>query len=301
MPHLHATLTPDCQIFFWSALNALEAGLRSEFPELAELPLTRKQHVMAAPGTTLRRRKVPGVQLPVHLAIPALLAAPKGSLTDSIEVFAHATRLALELASAHRVVPTTRDGHARWRALLSRPADEARFVQLAAALPVAARAIPTRNRGAIRLRRPEHVLRTFLDTTVDGIFRQGAFPGSTRGWAVDFADALRTDQSQFSPREARLHGVPGMIAAWSSEAMSTQLRLSLGLEFPTDDAGPFILRPWVHESGKPMNRMPVEDTWGTRGPVSIGGRSHEHAPFVAVRGLATVSYTHLTLPTICSV
>ncbi|TNE84211.1 MAG: DEAD/DEAH box helicase [Deltaproteobacteria bacterium] len=295
MPHLQATLTPEGRLFFWSSLNALDVAVQMELPELEDAPRSRAERGLATPGTTMRRKRTKGLEVDVIHAVPALLTAPDDTVSDSVAVFQHAARLAVELASAHRVVPSVKDGHARWRALLSRPQDEQRFLALSRALPPSARAIPTRERGAIRIATQTKVVREFIDATVDGIYRRDAFPGSTRGWALSFAEALRGKHSDFSPREARQYGIPDMIAAWSTEAMAAGLRLGLSLEFPEEPDEPFSIDGWLHPAEDPSKRVPMEKAWKAGSEVTIDGVGYAHPAHTIVRGLARASRIHSPL------
>jgi hypothetical protein len=292
MPHLQATLTPHGRLFFWSSLNALDVAVKVELPELEDAPRTRTQHGLATPGTTMRRKATKGFELDVIHAIPALLTAPEGTVSDSVSVFVHAARLALELASSHRVVPSVQQGHARWRALLSRPEDEQRFHALTRALPPAARAIPTRSRGTIRMATQRKVVRDFIDATVDGIYRRDAFPGSTRGWALSFAEALRGKDSEFVPREARQFGIPEMIASWSTESVAAGLRLGLSLGFPEVEEGSFILDAWLHPAEDAEQRVPIAEAWKAGASIDIHGDTFAHPAHTILRGLARASRIH---------
>lgn len=292
MPHLQATMTPSGRLFFWSSLNALDVAVRVELPELEDTPRSKAEHSLATPGTTMRRKATKGFELDVIHAVPALLTAPEETLSDSVSVFVNAARLALELASAHRVVPSVRGGHARWRALLSRPQDEQRFHALSRALPPAARAIPTRSRGTIRLATQRKVVRDFIDATVDGIFRRDAFPGSTRGWAVSFAEALRGTESEFVPKDAREFGIPEMLASWSSDSMATGLRLGLSLHFPETEADCFALDAWLHHAEDASQRIAIADAWGAGADVTIGAVTYPHPAHTILRGLARAARIH---------
>lgn len=295
MPHLQATLTPEGRLFFWSSLNALDVAMKMELPELENVPRKRCKKTLATPGTTMRRKPAAGIEVEVGDAVPALLQAPPGEVSDSVHVFAHAARLALELASGHRVVPSVRGGSARWRALLSRPDDERRFNLLSRALPASARAIPTRSRGAIRLSASSAILRDFLDATVDGLYRQNAYPGSTRGWALEFAEALRGDESAFGPREARQHGVPSMIEAWSTESMAAGLRLGLSLAFPENPDDPFQVSAWLHPAESAAERVPMAIAWKAGSRIEIGESTYAHPAHTVIRGLARASRIHAPL------
>ncbi len=142
-------------------------------------------------------REVAARTLPLTAALPALLAVHDSGgpafrrLPDSLRAWALATRLALRLVAAHRMVPTlTRAGGAgtaaadpgagerpvvaTWRALVDDdPEVAAALARLAAALPPAARSVAL---DGHRLYEPGALLRAFADAVADTAARQAAPP-----------------------------------------------------------------------------------------------------------------------------
>src|SRR5688500_1284729 len=149
MPELQATWTPEGRLFFWVRRGDVTDPLRRELPALATSgEPSRKTLVLgiAADGAA-DRHEIDGIEYPVIDALPALATLDQhAAVSDSIQAWSAAAKLALELAAGQRVIPAVRDGRARWRALLSRPTDRDRLDAIARRLPWISRAIPTRDR-----------------------------------------------------------------------------------------------------------------------------------------------------------
>lgn len=291
--HLQATWTPEGSLFFWSTGDPLDRAVDRELPAVAMLDGKMTRRVLAVGGSPVERRKVAGFEVPVGQALSVLSVLDgQDEVSDSVRVWSFGAKLALELAAAQRVVPTVKGGQAHWMVLLTRAADRERFEAFAEALPPVSRAVPTRARGAIRLTTAGRIARAFLDHAVDSLFRQGAHPGSARGWALELASALKGDDArEFRPREARYQGVPEMLTGWTTDAETFGLRLGIGLVLPEEGSGrqAFRLQYWLHPSNDPTQRIPLEQAWSAGKAVEIGGVTYPHPATAALTGLARMS------------
>ncbi len=287
MRQLQSTWIPGGQLFFWAASGSLEIALDTEVPELKSYIGPMERQVLAVGGDTPRRRRIEGYAVQVGQILP-LLPSLRGdeALSDSLRCWSMAAGLGLELAHRQAVVPHVSWGHARWRALLSRRIDRERLQAVVNALPAAARAVPTRERGALRLQTSSVVVRGFIDHIADELYRQDAYPGPSRGWSLEFAQALRGENSAFNPRDARYHGVPAKISAWSRDDGTVGLRVGLSLELPRRGRSSFGLSQWVHPSVDPSVRVPVSMAWGAGEALQLGDRSYLHPAHAVLTALA---------------
>ncbi|MEN0068277.1 MAG: DEAD/DEAH box helicase, partial [Myxococcota bacterium] len=208
--------------------------------------------------------------------------------------FSLAAKLGLELAAYQRVVPTVKDGRARWAALLTRPADRSRVDLLADALPAAARAEPAGTRP-LRLRPSTEVLRRFLDSVVDVLYRQRAYPGPSRGWMRAWADGLRDDDASFALRDARWQAMPERIAAWAAAAEAPTPRVGFALKLPRDRDGTFPLELRLHPPGDAETSVPLVPAWRAGSAVTIGAHTYPRPAEAALRGLARAAQLHSVL------
>jgi superfamily II DNA or RNA helicase len=289
MHALQATWLPDHRLFFWSVEGTVEEVMKDELPAIAgdAIPETR---TIAEFADRPRRRKTRGLGTAIESALPTLTALPADAdVSPSVAAWAIAAKLAVDLAARQRVVPTVTDGRARWRALLSRAEDHARFEALADAMPGVTRAVPTEPRGAIRLPSRRAALRTFLDEIVDTLYRSGAHPGPGRGWALEYAQALRNGDPAFSPRDARYQGVPDALATWSAGAESAGLRVGFRLALPTKPNQPFKCTLLAHPSEDSSVTVPVGKAWKAGEHIRVGGRIYGHAAHTVMRDLARAS------------
>jgi hypothetical protein len=293
MVDLQATWTHEGRLFLWSAEGDLQTAIDACLPGLSADQGVAATRSVAAPGDAARRNRVPGVEFPLAAVIPPLAALRAGArVPDGIAVWSAATKLALELAARQRVVPTALKAEGRWRVLLGGRRDESRFRHLAAALPVASRCLPLSDnaRTPVKLAPGDIVVRAFLDDVVDAVYRTAAYPGSARGWVLEFVEALRGENSAFSPRDARSQAVPAQLAAWSTEGERPGLRVGFRLVPPTDDqdeSAKFALNLQVHPPGAPDSAVPVASAW-TADPagVELDGKAWPHPAASIVRGLA---------------
>jgi hypothetical protein len=299
---LQATWLGEGRLLFWGSGRSSDHAWGAELPELADLPGERVEISLAMPGEPLsegpKRRRVEGRAVRAVDALPLLmLLATDRGLSPSVRCWAMAARLGVELAARHAVAPTARRGEARWRAVLSKPADHSRFSGLVQALPVIARAVPTRDRGPIRLQVAPGVMKDYLDAICDGLYRSGAYAGtSARGWSLEFADALRGVDPAFQPRDARFYSVPDQIAAWSRDG-GAGARLGLRLHAPAAKGrgGPdafwleLLLFPAADtDDGESVDRVgiPLDKVWGAGGSLTWRGATVTSPAWHAISGLA---------------
>ena len=287
---LQATWTPDHHLFFWSRRGRVDEAMEASLPEAKQVVGKPIRRQLVIPGPPVRRRAIRGVQASIREVLPVLAAIPRGAdVSNSIQVWSLAALLGMELATRQLVVPAAVNGEARWRVMLTRKADSDRFESLVRALPVAGRVIPTRARGTIRIASGEVAMRGFLDQVVDALYRRDAYPGSARGWALEFAEALRAPDPTFSPRDARFQGIPAMLSAWSNEAHASRLRLGFELGLPDEGQSDFSLSFWLHPRDAPGWRVPLDTAWAAKRSLRIGIVDFAHPAHYALRGLAHAS------------
>ena len=290
MHQLQATLLADHSLFFWSTNGTVEEAIAQELPGLRGTGAIAKR-VIAIPGAKIRRKKLRGIETSVANALPTLTAlANDADVSASVHGWALAAKLGLELAARQRVVPSVRKNQARWHALLTRPNDRRRFERIAAALPLASRAQPTTFRGSIRVPTRHAALRGFVDATVDALYRDNnAYPGPARGWALEYAQALRSDDAGFAPRDARFQSVPEALAAWSASAETGSLTLGVHLLLPTSPKGKFRVKLRLHDSDQHEHSVPIRQGWTAGESLMLAGRRHRHPAHTALRALARAS------------
>jgi hypothetical protein len=286
---LQATWHPSQRLLLWATAGSVRGALEEELPELVGVPAQEAEVQLAAPGSPAGRWSAQGllVEVPRLLTVlPGLRNDP--ALSDSVRCWSMATRLALELAARQAAVPDVDGGEARWRVLLARPEDQERFQALATALPVAARLVPLRERGPVRLHTSAHTIRSFMDAIVDALFRQGAWPGTARGWMLELAEALRGAERSFQPRDARFFGVPAILASWSRGGEDGDLRVGFRLSAPPPGGATFELDlvMWPADGAEGAEPIPMEAVWRAGGALRWGGRTFVHPAWTALRGLA---------------
>ncbi|MEQ1503111.1 MAG: DEAD/DEAH box helicase [Myxococcota bacterium] len=288
-PNLQMTWTGD-RVFVWARAGALPDAF-AELPALRTVERGRAvTRPIAIPRTRTQRMTVDGFELPVKDVLRMLAALPTDApVSDVVRCFALAAKLALELAAGKRVVPTFRGGHARWIAVVGRPDDRERFEAIVAALPAIGRSAGSDPvKASIRdpLASPRATIRSFLDAAVDAVYRSGTYAGPARGWALDFAQALRADDSRFTVRDARSQATPDRISVWASRAEAPFPRVGFALELPEADDGKFPLRTLVHRTGDPRTHAPVAAAWTAGRSLKLGEDVLVHPAEAALRGLA---------------
>ncbi len=292
MSGLQATWMPQHTLFLWSTTDRLSEALRRDLPAVGDAS-EAVVRFLAMPGSKgVVRKKIHGVELDLRQAIPGFTAVDAGArLSDSLRCWVNAAKFALELAARRRVYPEVDGTVARWRALLTRKPDQARFEALVGGLPPASRCLPVREkgRGAIELLPAERVVRDFLDAVVDDLYRRGAHPGPARGWPLELAEALRSPGVAFRPRDARHHAIPMLLRTWSRESDVVRLRLGLRLRLPERGDDRFRLQLGAHPIASPDAWVPVDEVWDAGAELTVGERRYEHPAHAAVRGLARAS------------
>ncbi|MEQ1565364.1 MAG: DEAD/DEAH box helicase [Myxococcota bacterium] len=280
---LQATWTGN-HLFLWSRSTELQVALA----ELPGLPVGRPQRRPIA----IRRSRTTwslteGIELGIG-EVTSLLGglANDAPVSDTLRTYSLATKLALELGARKRVVPTLIQANARWVCVLSDPADRERFEGIHRSLPVVGR-VPVAESAKLPPVAASATVRSFMDAVVDRIYRQGAYAGPARGWALDFAQALRGDEPRFTIRDARAQATPDRIVAWAQRAEAPVPRVGLRLELP-DKASPerFPLRIVLHRPGDPHTSLPVDAAWDAGKSVRIGGDELFHPAESTLRGLA---------------
>lgn len=291
--YVQATWTDESVLFLWSA--------DGQAPDLDELPeLEPENAVVRSRSLAVRRRRIVqreilGFDVAIEHALRSLTSlSADARVSDSLRCFSLAAKLGLELAAQQRVVPTVKDGMARWAALLTRQADRRRADLLATALPPAARAEPVVQRP-LRLRSAGEVVRRFLDAIVDVLYRQRAYPGPSRGWMRAWADGLRDEDASFSLRDARWQAMPERIAAWAASAEAPTPRVGFALQLPNASDGRFPLELRLFPPGDDTTSVPLVPAWRDGSVVTIGGHTYPRPAEAALRGLARAAQLHSSL------
>jgi hypothetical protein len=289
---LQASWTHNRTVFFWTADGTpAEPHIELAFPSIDPDSLSASRRYLSDPAQPDKRKRVMGVEAPIGSVLTAFAALePTEPVSPSIGTFSLATKLGLELATQQRVVPSVEGSTTGWRALLTRRHDLDRFHAISHALPPASRAIPLREMGrsAIRLKPAETTVREFMDAVVDSVYRQGAYPGSAKGWVREFADALRSeDDVAFAPRDARYQGMAPLLAAWATGEHVRGARLGFDLVLPATPRSKFSLRLWLHNPDG-AGRVRLSNAWRA-GAVRFGHAPALHPAHPTICGLARAS------------
>ena len=273
---------PDrCELFLWGD-DCTARGLNG----LTSLG----KPAMAAVFVPGRHGEVAGVALPLfetmaHLAVIPAAAIP--TLPASVATWALASKLALDLVSRERVVPTVvrRGGalQARWAAALSASEDAAQVAALARCMPPSAHAVPAPRGGNGTVWAPEALLRAFLDATTDALVRaaHGApelpapkrSPARTRladdhtPWEQRWRSALEGRDSTFETAGFAERTLPADLDHWSRPALGAgdRLRACFRLELPAAADDPFTLRFLLQSPDDPSLLVTAAEVWGTKG------------------------------------
>lgn len=290
MSQVQATWTPDGRLFCWSVPDPLEVACAREWPDLLLAEGVGADRTVVIPGETPTRVRVPGLDLTLTEALRLLSGLSfDRPVSDSVRCWSTAAKLALRIAASQQVAPTVRDHRACWKGLFIREQDQRLLELLTDALPISGRSIPTKSTGSPRLMTSETALRTFIDQTVDHLYRRGVWPGPALGWPRDLAQALTGQERSFSPREARLQSLPSAFEAWSSGADSTSLVLELRLELPRGRGKAFPLKLFGLAAHDDTQRTPLLDAWRAGPTIRLGDNLIEHPAYNAMRGLARAS------------
>jgi superfamily II DNA or RNA helicase len=230
-------------------------------------------------------REVTGINLPLLETASRLAVVPAAeleSLGASVAIWVLASKLAIELVSRERIVPTVtrRAGRieARWAASLATSEDASRVAALARSMPPAAHAVPVAATADDRLVwAPDALLRAFLDAIVDALVRsvrggpsrpETAAQGKARsGWDERFQSALTGPQRSFVTEGFAERSVVDALARWSEPALGARdrLRACFRLELPQTDHAPFTLRFLLQSPDDPSLLVSASDVWDTSG------------------------------------
>jgi superfamily II DNA or RNA helicase len=175
--------------------------------------------VLTEDGTSLRRKDVPALRLPMDAAIPVLAKARRaGDAHPAAEFWGAALLIALQLVSRGRLLPgVSAAEYDAWRIGPLNPEDAKRVGTLSEAMPPQARAVPVPDLDPYELEDAGGLLTGFLDAVADSMARTPAA-------------ALATGAPAFaSPTPQR---VPAL-RAWARESaagLDSGVRISLRLQ-----------------------------------------------------------------------
>ncbi len=204
-----------------------------------------------------RSGHVEGRALPLLPTLTHLAAQPLADLARlpaSVASWAHASQLALDLASRERKVPTVvrHEGRvlARWGAALAADEDRARVAAIARSMSPAAHAVPAPGSRGRRVWTPEALLRRFLDAAMDTLVRSVV--------TTDSAADAQFDTDSFAERTL-LDDLDG----WSRPAfgLHDRLRICFRLELPAADHGDFLLVYLLQAPDDPSLIVPASEVW----------------------------------------
>ncbi|MBN2798060.1 MAG: DEAD/DEAH box helicase [Deltaproteobacteria bacterium] len=282
---IQATWCPDQRLFFWHAHEDITAPLSEALPELPLDRGTLTDVVLVHPSNRFRRRTFRGLAFAPQDTLSALAHLPRQrSVSDSLHVWSLATLLAMELAIHHQVTPATEQGCARWRATWSRPVDRDRLRRLTEALPQSAHATPTQERGALLLREPTAVLREYIDTVLDHLFRQGVHPLPSRGWIHAMGQALRGADATFSHRDPTAIGALERLADVRQEHRQA-LVLGLRLHTPPTPEAPFLLEPLAWSEDRTAH-VRIDEAWRAGSTLTLAGVAYHQPAMTLLAHLA---------------
>jgi len=287
MGKLQATWIDEGRLFFWAVEGTLDDAVKRELPALRSLPKRPSRRQITVDVPKLRRTRIAGMEYTVGEMLPILASIKADAeVSDSVKCWSRAALLGLELAARQRVVPSVQGTDARWRAMLARRADVERYSAIVASLPPSSRAVPTQERGSIRLRTKDATVRAFIDRTVDSLYRGGAYPGTARGWSLAFAESLRGSDPAFQPRDARYQAMPARLRAWSSQIDSDAMVLAIRMHLPDEGGDSFKVSFWVNPFNEPEHEVPVDDAWYAGETLTLGDKTFDHPAHVTLRALA---------------
>ncbi len=275
---------PDPGVFF---LWGEESASLREVPGLTRGGEPARAELLLPEGW----RVAEGLVLPLLDTTARLSAVPAASLEGlcgSVATWALASKLAIELVSRERVVPTVcrRGGRieARWGAALSAGEDAGRVAALARSMSPAAHAAPISHGADLEPWAPDALLRAYLDAVVDALVRPGQGGGperprarkrSTRRradaspapWERRWRSALEAEEGGFSPRGLAERALLEDLERWSQPAVGARdlLRACFRLELPGADRAPFKLRFLLQSPDDPSLLVPASDVWRARG------------------------------------
>ena len=272
---------PDQEVLFlWESDSSVGPSRPTRSLGTAGEPLT------VSLVTPEGQRAVFGRTLPLFETAAMLAVLPASEidgLPASVAVWALASKLAIELVSRERVVPTVRQRagriEARWAAALSASEDSAKVQALARSFPPAAHAVPVIFGNERDVWAADALLRSFLDAVIDAVVRSTRggprlpAPPSARAaskaapWDERFRAALAGTDSTFEVGGFAERSLVDELSRWSAPALGARdrLRACFRLELPEDGAGPFVLRFFLQSPDDPSLLVPAADVWQTRG------------------------------------
>jgi superfamily II DNA or RNA helicase len=234
-----------------------------------------------APILTPRgRAEVDGLCLPLVEGAAKLAIIPAAEvdpLPPSCAIWTLASKLAFELVSRERIVPTVGRHRgrleARWAAALSAEEDAARVAQLGKSMPPAAHAVPVGEEGTT-VWAPDALLRAYLDAVVDALVRAARGGPALRTqrtspWDQRWQGALLGDERDLVLEGFRDRSVEDDLARWSQPALGERdrLRACFRLEPPAGDREPFRLRFFLQSPDDPSLLLSAGEVWQNRGRI----------------------------------
>lgn len=219
----------------------------------------RQLTVVAEHGTTVRRRSVPALELPIAEAVPILAAATARDGADPAAAFWGAVSVfALRLVARGRLLPgVSPEGFDAWRAGPLDAEDVAYLRALAEAMPPTARAVPLPGAGPPALAEAEPLVRAFLDAVADTMPRTPGAPSAVGGPL--FADAQPQPAQALRPWAAQV-----------AAGLDAGARVSLRVEF---DETAFLAVVQLHSLSDPTLVSDAVDLWRSGADARFGARA----------------------------
>jgi superfamily II DNA or RNA helicase len=268
-------------LFLWG-----DVTVPPELSALAASGVARSATLVTPEG----RREVDGNGLALLEAATTLAVVPAaavGTLPSSVGAWAIASKLALDLVSRERIVPTLerRGGHieARWAAAWSSSEDAANLAALSRSLPPAAHAVPAALGAERDVWAPEDLVRAFIDAVVDALVRAArGGPGLPRAprqkkgsnraapapvpWDRRWRAALEGPEPVFEAAGFGERSVIEDLERWSEPARGARdrLRACFRLELP-EEGEAFALRFMLQSPDDPSLLVPAAEVWQTHG------------------------------------
>jgi hypothetical protein len=286
MKHLQATMTISDGLFLWSSGAPVNELINQHLPSVmaSSSPSTLS---LAAPGDGRKRHKIEGRLVPLPKAIHLLGALPSDAdVSDTFRTWGLVTKLTLELATRQMVIPSIYNGHATWRVLLAKSSDKNRFDLISDSLPHAGHAVPTKERGGVKIHTAKTTIRTFMDNAVNHIYRTNTYPGPSRGWAREVAHALSGELNSFAPKDARFHSIPALLSEWSSNAEAAPLKVGFTVLLPHTPTGQFRVTVSIHDPANPQDAAPINKAFQAGNKLTLGDHTFAHPAITAMRGLS---------------
>jgi superfamily II DNA or RNA helicase len=269
------------EFFLWGEERAARGG-----NDLA----SKGKPTVAAVVQPGKRGEVEGIALPLFETMARLAVTPAAdipALPGSIATWTLASKLALDLVSRERVVPTVARHagkvRARWGAALSASEDASQVAALVRSMPPSAHAVPAPGGSGSEVWAPDALLRAFLDATIDALVRaaRGApqlpSPKLSRNrkaedddynpWEERWRSALDGGESTFEFAGFAERTLAEDLGEWSQPALGAgdRLRACFRLELPQVDGDPFTLRFLLQSPEDPSLLVTAAEVWSTRG------------------------------------